>query len=438
MVTNLIKKFKFSIIGLNIGLQGAANCFIGLSIAHGLSVGEQAEYYVLVAILNIPLIFDFGLGFCIAQFVSYLASGIEIGKNNKITAAAKISHELNQLLVYASKFSLVTGLFAGIVSLVLYFSIISSKTNTPSAAAFGTIVFFAVYSTILLLPCYGIIEGIRMVDTAQTIKLVNTSLRYGIAIYCLKIGFGSKSIVIGVFISNVVTLGVICFLWSASAGMIAPISSLSGHGIIKQIWSMQFRMGIGAIAGYVSNYLPNLIMHRVLTEDSMARCAMTVALIFGVGQVAQAPIIYKQSRFSYLRSVGLVEDLKTEWISAAAISVALSILGAVMLGIFFYESDKFTGIRFEQRVLEWPLFVILSASCSLNQVSLAIAALMRSNRREVFAEIAVITAALTVLGIYVLGKLFGQIGVTVTFFFVSTLALCFSYYQLNRSAIFKA
>lgn len=436
-MAKFLQKSKFLISGLNIALQAGGNFFIGLKVAQILSVEEQAGYYVLIAILNIPLILDFGLGFCLTQFIAHLASGINIRSPKKIIIDEKVKLELRQLLNYSHKFSVASGGIAGVISVILYITSITAATNDVRGIGFALLMFLAVYSTVILMPCYGMIEGVRMIDTSHVIRLINTMLKFGVAAFCLSSGFSFNSIIVGVCVANFISIIIIsCKLYQLFREIATPLP-IADNKIENQIWAMQLQVGIGCVAGYASNYLPSLMMNRILDEDTMARCAMTIALIFGVGQVAQAPIIYKQSRFSYLRSLGLMSDLKFEWFRAAATSFFLSVIGAVLLGAMLYNNNKFSGLIFYNRILGLPLFIILAISCSANQISLSIAALLRSDKRDVFAKIAVVTATTSVLGNYWLGKYFGEVGITVTYFGVSIVSLVYSSCQLNRSAIFK-
>ena len=115
-----------------------------------------------------------------------------------------------------------------------------------------------------------------------------------------------------------------------------------------------------------------------------------------------------------------------EWLSSSYIAVLLNICCTILLVTIAKITYVLGFENLIDKILPFDRMVLFIFGFVGNQISLCIAAMLRSYKKEDFAAISVVGAILTIAGVFYLGRVYGVVGVGVTMLGVSVLGFFYS------------
>ncbi len=367
-----------------------------LLLTHFLTPVQQGWYYSFLSLAALYTLFDLGLSIVLVQFSAHLFINVKwLGKGR---VAGESGEQFLSLVGQSLRLYLLLGLafsFLMIPAGLLFFGekgsearLLISDWQWPWIC-----LVIATAANILALPFLALVEGSGRVGEAYGIRLLQGVLG---SIGCwtvLSIGGGlwapSMIPAIGFFV---------VLSWLIFRQPILLYNALRiGDSHIQwahEIWPLQWRIGLGWLSGYFLTqiYTPILFYYQGAEMAGQMGLSLTIANMLGL--LAQSWIARRvpvMAQAAGRKDWRLLDKVFTQ---DFVVSVLAFLGGALVLGglhYFFLEKTNYVS-----RVLSfWP-FVGLMGIAFLNHINGALAAQLRSYRKEPLVWVSLAGAMVTV------------------------------------------
>ncbi len=400
--------------------QAVSGLVTMLLIAHFLTPVQQGWYYSFLSLASLYTLFDLGLSVVLVQISAHLFVGMKWlpgggadGEGlNRFWALVGRSSRL-YLLLALGFFLLVSP--AG----VLFFGVKSGLASLPAGQWLAPwVMLIAVTAlSILVLPYLALVEGSGQVKEVYKVRLAQ-GVFGSVACWIVLAGGG------GLWATVMVpTMGlVVALLWLSTvrsalfhAGLRNPGRELAWR---REVWPLQWRIGLSWLSGFLLTqiYTPILFSTQGAVVAGQMGLSLTIANMLGL--LAQSWIARRVPAMAQAVGRRDWDDLDRLFKRDFLMSIMAFIFGATALCALhlLLQATPYSG-----RVLSFWSFAGLLGVTLMSHVNGALAAQLRSFRREPFVWVSVVGATITVPGALWVSGMYGAGGVVVVMLAVQLL-----------------
>jgi hypothetical protein len=374
--------------------QTLASCLTLLFILRGTKPAEQGVYYTFASLANLQIFFELGLSFVILQTTSHYFKSLAWGEHGAIYGAQS---ERLVLLAFARK-ALWIYFGIGCLFLVLMLPVgllfFGEQPDLSSRDIHMAWVLLVVGMTLNLFcaPILAMLEGSGKVTDIYRLRLkqlVGANILAWIVFYLTNALF---LIVINTWVTALSTFGWLVITHRHFLSTIAhTVFKKLSFSWRKEIWPMQWRIGISWVSGYFINqlFIPLLYHYQgAVISGQMGICLLLANML---GLFAITLVTIRSPKMGELVARGERSDLDSVFFVAFCQSIVVFILGTVaILGLGAILHDHPIMHRF----LPWSEMAILFLAYFFSHIMGILSLYLRAHRLELFAPLSVVGAVL--------------------------------------------
>lgn len=392
-----------------------------LLIAWRFSPEIQGYYYTFGSLVALQVLFDMGLGQAIIPFASHEWSSLSLDEKKGVAGEEAACSRLLSL-------GRLSFLWYGWAAILLFFGLASAGyfffSESPSTGISWTgpwiALCFGVAAGFTILPIFSLLQGCNQVSQFwfyRWIQQVVNGLTLWAAILAgAKLWTMPIAALAGLAWSMLFLLGryrkFVGFFLKDPKG---PSVRWRDH-----VWPVQWRIAISWIGAYFTTSLFAPILFRLSGPVEAGQMGMTVTLAWVLQAISSNWVVTKGPRFGVLVARGEYRELDRVFRKSFLGSIAVSCLGAFVIGLGIYLLAMF-DIPLGERILPpLPAFFLL-AGVVLNSASTGISIYLRAHKREPLAPVYLLTSLVVLVSALVLGDRFGAVGVTMGYLIASAL-----------------
>ena len=367
-----------------------------LLLTHFLTPIQQGWYYSFLSLAALYTLFDLGLSIVLVQFsahlfinIKWLSKGCINGENGKLFLSL-VGQSFRVYLLLGLAFVLL------ILPVGLYFFSQKSSLAGPLITNWQwpwIVLVMATAINILALPFLALVEGSGRVAEAYGVRLLQ-GVFGSIACWCVLIsGWGLWAPAMIPALGFVVVL---IWLLFCHSNLIKNALRTTDSSIkwSHEIWPLQWRIGLSWLSGYLLTqiYTPILFYYQGAEVAGQMGLSLTIANMLGL--LAQSWIARRVPIMAQAAGRKDWKLLDAVFAKDFIVSMLAFIGGALLLcglHIIFLEKTLYVN-----RVLSlWP-FVGLMGIVFINNITVALAAQLRSFRKEPLVWVSLIGALVSV------------------------------------------
>jgi len=362
---------------------------------HFLTKEEQGFFYTFSSLQGLTLFFELGLTFLIMQFASYEKANLEWDLScNCLIGDVNAKQRLSSLLRICSKYYFLSSSLLSVFLIVTGFIFFSSKPYQTQWATPWVLTCFTTAISLLLVPLNGILEGcgkIAEVYENGMYQIVASTVIFWIALSC---GLGLYAPIVqwvaSICVASILLIGkyrlFFTDLWKT------PVSADNRISWLKEIWPLQWKLGIGWISCY--------FLYRFTTPLIFKSCGAIAAGQFGMSQkifdTVQSTgftwVNSKAAKFGTMRAQGKHSEAWTIFrkslLFGSLLVFSMGALGVIGLSICHYIrlgsiAERFLGIRD---------ISLMAINATLGCIISGIIVYIRTEKKDPFAVIYAIAA----------------------------------------------
>ncbi len=363
-------------------------------LTHYLSAVQQGWYYSFLSLSSIFTIFDLGLSVVILQLAAHYFVGHYWGEKGLIHG--NNAERFLSLLSQSSRLYLKLGFAFCLLMIpvgIIFFGMKSS--NLPSIGRWQSPwVFLTIATTlnILLLPFFSIIEGSGSIKEVYSIRLVQGVLG-SLACWVVLINGGVLWATAMVPLSSFLVAALWISFKYSTFFLEACKNSQSYIRWSSEVWPLQWRIGLSWLSGYLLTqiYTPILFFYHGAAVAGQMGLSLTLANMLGL--LAQSWIARRVPSMAKAVSQKNWQDFDQVFRRDFMVSVIFYLFG-VLAFCFLYQ--LISGTKYSERILSfWPFLGLLGVVL-INHIGGALAAHLRSYKREPLVWVSLAGAVLTV------------------------------------------
>lgn len=421
--------------------QASSGLVTLLLIAHFLTPEQQGWYYSFLSLASLYTLFDLGLSVVLLQISAHFFVGLRWLPGGG--AEGKGLDRFWGLVGRSTRFYILLALLFLLMVLpagLLFFGVKSEVAPLPTeqwSLAWITLVFVTALN-VLVLPYLVVVEGSGRVQEVYILRLVQGVFGSLACWLVLLTGGGLWATAVAPGMAVVVAL---LWLGTTKPAMVRAGLRYAGKELAwrREIWPLQWRVGLSWLCGYLLTqiYTPILFSAQGPVVAGQMGLSLTIANMLAL--LAQSWIARRIPAMA--QAVG-----KRDWGSLDRLfqkdfmwSIAAFIGGATLLCVLhqLLASTPYGG-----RLLPFGTFAGLLGVTLVGHVNSALAAQLRSFRREPFVWVSVAGAVVTVAGALWVAGMHGangvvlvMLGVQFLFMFPLSLVLWLKYNRDWRCAV---
>jgi hypothetical protein len=370
--------------------QAGAGLLTTILAVHYLSPETQGWYYSFISVAALYTLFDLGLSMVLVQVAAHAFTGLHWKPDGNVEGEA--TAYFHALVHSALRWYAVTALVFAVVIVpggILFFA--SKNSNTIHWMAPWLVLCGLTATGLLITPFLSILEGAGQIRRVYALRL---SLAVCGSIACwatLAAGAGLWATVM----VPAATLSIpLVWLVRYRRGLL----QIATHGTVRsfdwrrEVWPLQWRLGINLLCGYLLTQINIPILFHTQGAVIAGQLGLSLAIVNTLGLVAQSWITRRvpvMARAAAMHDWPALDHMfKRDFTMSSAIFVVMA-FGVLAMDLLFADT------KYAHRVLPfWQLAGLLVFVFS-NQLIGALAAHLRSFRREPFMSPLAITTILT-------------------------------------------
>lgn len=424
-----IFKFATKKLGIDgaIAYSSAARIFQSFSgvisvffIATFLTGEEQGFYYTFGSILAIQVFFEMGFTGIMTQYVAHEAAHLKQNRFYEYEGEEKYRSRLAYLIRFCIKwYSIIAILFFVIVILVgyLYFNKYDLTEGLVEWKIPWCLLSFSTAIKLLQSPFTAIYSGLGKVKEMNQIAFYQ-QLVIPITQWVL-LGLGVKLYVVGVSSLLSVLLWCICIfnssLWKLIAGLMkVTISETISY--MKEIFPYQWKIAISWISGYFIFQLFNPVLFATDGPIVAGQMGMTLNILTAIQAFAfswQNTKVPTYSGFIEMKRYNELDSLFDRTTKQMNL-ICFGLLVVFFGGVVFLRVTNLTiaGSVLGSRFLDYLPMFLMMITIFVNINTGAWATYLRCHKQEPILMTSVVVASLCCLSTFILGNMWGVIGIT--------------------------
>ena len=406
-------------------IQAGGGIITLLLIAKFLTSEEQGYYYTFGSILSMQIFFELGFNGILTQYVAHENANIKSYIKSDNDDERRFQSRLSSLLHIYIKWYSFLSVLALIVLLISGFYFFNNFDNTDKIQWRFPWVVLTINAviTFFFLPLLSIIEGLGFVKEIAKYKLVYQFINMFLLWVFLSVGAKLYSASFAGICSFLV---LIILVWKKFRTTLIQIWNLLGEEKISyklEIFPYQWKMALSGISGFFIFQLFNPVVFANEGAVVAGQMGMSLTLLNAIQNLSMSWINTKVFCFSELIALRRYFELDRIFNKVLKQSVFISgfLLALVFITIFiFRESNIYIkNINIADRFLDYKPMFFLALSLFLNQFVFSWATYLRCHKREPYMWLSIITAVLCLLSTFLLGNIFGVLGITFGYFIIT-------------------
>jgi len=391
-------------------------------ISKYLNIVEQGYYYTFGSILSIQIFFELGLSGIITQFVAHEVALLEWNGLVNLKGSPEALSRLSSLLRLCVKwFSFlavilfITLIFTGL----FFFKKFGGKENDVDWVKPWMIISFSTSCSFIFSPILAFLEGLGKVKNVAILRFVQQSIQISILFICLMLNFKIYSSPLAYLLSFLITPIYIYF--SINFLILKNIWHKIQSWTINykaEIFPYQWRIALSWISGYFMYQLFNPVTFARDGAIVAGQMGITIIVLNGILSISLSWLNTKIPLFSTLIATKNYLELDSLFKKTITQTGFVSLMGVCCFILFVYILKVYHN-PIANRFLPILPLSLLGISTFVNQFVSSLAIYLRCHKKEPFLWFSIILATLTTFSTLILGKLFGVLGITSGFCFLS-------------------
>jgi O-antigen/teichoic acid export membrane protein len=259
------------------------------------------------------------------------------------------------------------------------------------------------------LPFISLLEGCNQVSAVNEFRFIRAMLANPALWISLALGAGLWAAPISTFVKLATDLYLLLIRYGR---FFKPfLKKHVGQAIDwgKDIWPMQWRLGLAGLTNYFIFSLFNPVMFWYHGAAVAGQMGMSLQVVSAAQQIALAWVSVKAPQFGILVAQADFKNLDRMWLRVTFISLIVVTLGATAIGLLVYQVHAM-HLPIAQRLLGTGPTVLLLVAAILMHISQCQTAYILAHKRAPFVFQALVSGAATGLGVWFLGKRYGPMG----------------------------
>lgn len=384
---------------------------------------EQGYYYTFASVLALQNFLELGLSVCITVFASHEFANLQMDKDGKVYGDLNSRSRLISLIRFALR-------WYGVVS-ILFFVFVGTgghlffSLNNYGYGIDWTIPWWSLCLVssinIITVPIWAFLEGCNQyLWTAYT--RIKTRIAGAVVIWFSIVGgAGLYSASLSIFVTLLIFVVLFFSKWKGLVRHIFTDNIATSISWKKEILPLQWKIALGWVCGYFIFSLFTPVLFAFQGPIVAGQWGMTWVIISSLSGLASSWINVKVSSFGMLVSKKEWGNLDKLWIKSTIRSLSITIAGAVfiLIVVAYLKGQSTIGERF----LGYKEIVVLCLATIVNQIIYCTNIYMRAHGKEPYLKLFILNAVLTGFSVYLTGKYFDALAVSVAYFFFITLSM---------------
>jgi hypothetical protein len=378
----------------------------------------QGYYYTFLNLLALQVFVELGLGNVIINFASHEWSRLRLNEQGIIVGEANALARLVSLGKYAFRWyaigNIITTLGLGVAGYAFF-----SGTSSTNINLMGPWFLLCLLTGIKLnlIPAWSLLEGCNQVSNVYFYRLVEVII-VNISLW-LSIIFKTELWALCAAVGSGLIWGGIFLLWKYQRFFSVFFAKLkvSYNESKKEIFQMQWRIALSWMSGYLIFYLFTPLMFKFKGAISAGQMGMTLALVGGPAGIAMLWINTKVPKFGILIARKEYAQLDGLFYRLTIISILIVFVGDLIIWSAVYLL-YLSGSPLSLRILSPLTIGIFFLSSILMQISHCQASYLRAHKKEPFIIVSIGQGIFTSSSIWILGKHFGALGMSIGYLVV--------------------
>jgi len=412
--------------------QAGAGLITTLLAVHFLTPVVQGWYYSFISVAALYTLFDLGLSTVLVQVSAHAFAGLHWIENYRVDGPNQSYFEA--LLGRSARwYAIVALLFAGLLlpSGILFFG--TNDTSGLHWVAPWLLLCSLTAAGLLVMPFMAILEGSGQIPQVYAVRLTQAVCGSIGCWWMFMSGAGLWATAMVPAMSLIVPLA---WLLRYRRGLFVMAWHHFGRQFDwrREVWPLQWRLALNWLCGYLLTQINIPVLFHLDGPIAAGQLGLSLAIVNTLGLVAQAWIIRRVPRMARAVAVRDWKLLDQLFMRDFAISSAVFVAGAIT--VLVLDKVLLTETSYGHRLLPfWQLFGLLTfALC--NHIIGALAAHLRSFRREPFMALITASTILAVPAILLATKYYSSAGM-VAVLVVTNLAINLPFailiwYRCNR------
>ncbi len=403
-------------------IQGLGGIISIIVVVKYLNKIEQGYFYTFSSILAIQVFFELGLSSIITQFVAHEFANLKWISATEFEGSEVSISRLSSILHFCVKWFLIVSIFLFFILIAsgfIFFNKYGLQKENIDWLFPWIVISFSTAVSLIFSPILSFLEGLGKVKDVAKIRFAQQSSQIIILFVCLISGLKLYSSPIA----------------SALALLIVPIYLIFSNNkkilfytwkLLKEwkvnysteIFPFQWRIGLSWISGYFMYQLFNPVIFATEGPIVAGQMGVTLTVLNGILALSLSWINTKIPLFSSLIAKKDYKLLDSIFNKSLKQSSFMCLLCITVLVISVFLMINF-GISLGNRFL--PIFplMILSITTLVNQFISSLATYLRCHKKEPFTLFSIVMGLMTAISTLVLGKLYGLIGITIGYSFLT-------------------
>lgn len=394
-----------------------------LLVAWRFTAELQGYYYTFSSLLALQVFAELGLGTVVVQFASHEWSRLKIDASGRIAGDPDAHSRLTSLAQAALRWYLAA---AGLAAVGLGGGGWAFFSRQPTAGINWLAPWLVLCALsgfkLLLVPLWSLLEGCNQVAQVYAYRMLETVLSSLTLWLALLMGARLWS---GPLATAVALVWAFLLLTQRYRAFVSSLFSPRAGPRIRwgaDIWPMQWRIALSWLSGYLVFSLFTPVLFHFHGPVVAGQVGMTWSLVNAISAIAYTFIATKVPRFGALIARRTYGKLDRLFLRSVLSSLVVAGLGALAVALGIYGLGVL-GHPLSERFLPLAPTALFLVAMVLDQISFAMAAYLRSHKREPFMVIMITRAVLTTVSTVALGSRFAAPGVAAGLLAVNSLTL---------------
>lgn len=380
-----------------------------------LSRVEQGFHYTFLSLLTAQVFFELGFAYTTMQLAAHEKARLEWQADGTLGGEASALHRLASLQSLTLRWSLVVAVvfILCLAPAGLWFF---GRADVAGVTWRGAWVWLVAATGVSLAttPVLALLEGCGLVARVALVRSIATLASQATLCVALALGAGLRSAPMAATAAAAVPVTWLLLQARPALVALASVSAPGGLSWRREVWPLQWRLGLSWLSGFFIYYAFNPILFQIAGPTEAGRFGLALSVTGTISTVGLAWISTRVPTFSGLVAQRRFVDLdRLFWRSLAqAVLVAGLLAAGLLAGVAVLT---LTQHPLTTRIVEPVAFLALVLAALANVVASSEAAYLRSYKQDPFMGISLLTAVLVTGGAVVAARAYGTTGVAVTY-----------------------
>lgn len=395
-------------------------------ISRFLTPAEQGYYFTFLSVVGLKVFFEMGFSTVLVQFASHEKAHLHWDADDRLVGDEHSRARLGSLIRLALRWYAVS---AGLMlSIVLPVGIVFFTYFHQQAAGvnwFWPWIWLIIASSVIVFISaqLAILEGIGLVPEIMKMRIgdsmVSTSTSWGVMA-------AGGALFAGAVLNTCTMLWqggwILRRYWKTLYDLAFRNSDRSVHISWKEeIWPFQWKIALSWLSGYLIFQLFNPILFAYHGAVVAGQMGISTTIAQGLMTISLSWISTKTPVMGGLIAKRRWQDLDKLFFSALWRSQAIMILGCTCCLACAYFLNHI-GHPISRRILAPLPFTFVIVAAAFNNLILAQSIYLRAHKKEPFITMSLVSGLANAAGTFLVGKRYGALGLTATFFIITVLA----------------